>query len=104
MKIIKNVDAKLSHFSDDFQESEGQQLPTYRRLFKAAVGMTMGKNPEDTIDLYQLGLKIKIDGVDIELEEAEFRMLSAACKNNPAQWTSHYHGQVLLKLGESEAK
>lgn len=101
MKTIKDVDAKPTHFQDDLPADAAAAMPTYRKMFKAAVGMGMAKDGENAIDLMQLGLKLKVDG-DIQLEDAEFKLLKQRCSENPAQWLAHFHGQVMLKLREAE--
>lgn len=103
MKTITAVDEKPTHFQDDVPVDVLATLPTYRKMFKAAVGMGMAKDGENAIDLMQLGLKLKVDG-DISLEDAEFKLLKERCSANPAQWAAHFHGQVMLKLKEAEDK
>ena len=101
MKTIKNVDSKPEHFQDDIAPEVAATIPTYRKMFKAAVGMGLAKDGENAIDLVQLGLKLRVDG-DINLEDAEFKLLKERCSQNPAQWTAHFHGQVMMKLKEAE--
>lgn len=102
MKTIKDVDTKPSHFQDDLPPEAEASMPTFRKMFKAAVGMGMAKDGENAIDLLQVGLKLKLDGADISLEDAEFKLLKERCSANPAQWVTHFHGQVMLKLQEAE--
>lgn len=104
MKKINAVDERPTHFQDDITPEVAAQIPTYRKMFKAAVGMGMAKDGENAIDLMQLGLKLKVDGADIELEDAEFKLLKERCSANPAQWVAHFHGQVMFKLKQSEEK
>jgi len=104
MKTIKDVDAKLTHFQDDIAPEVEATLPTYRKMFRAAAGMGLAKDGEKAIDSIQLGLKLRVDGSDIALEDAEFKLLKEFCSENPAQWQKHFHGQVMLKLKEAEEK
>lgn len=101
MKTIKNIDDKPSHFQEDVLPETMAALPTYRRMFKNAVGTVAARNGEEAIDLYQLGLKLKMEGSDISLEDAEFKLLKDTCEKNPAQWMAHFQAQVLLKIKES---
>lgn len=101
MKTIKGVDEKPEHFQEDVPAEVIATIPTYRRMFKAAVGMGLSKGGENAIDLVQLGLKLRIEG-DITLEDAEFKLLKERCSENPAQWQAHFHGLVMLKLKEAE--
>lgn len=101
MKKIKGLEDKLSPI-EELPKGVDVKLPTYRAMFKAAVGNSLGKSGEESIDLYQVGMKLKIEGDSIDLEDAEFKLLREACEKNPAQWTAHYHAQVLMKLKEAE--
>lgn len=102
MKTIKQLDKRVESFSDDIPPEVLNQLPTFRQLFKAGLGMAVRNSGEKAIDLYQVGLKLKLDGPDVALEDEEFKLLKEVCDQNPAQWLSHYHAQVMLKLREAE--
>lgn len=101
MKTIKGIEEKLS-LVEDVAPGADVQLPSYRQMFKAAVGNSLGKDGDNSIDLYQLGLKLKVEGKSLDLEDAEFKLLKTACETNPAQWKAHFHAQVLIKLKDSE--
>lgn len=102
MKTLKDLDTHLVHFEEDLPIDTVAQLPTYRKMYKAALGMVSSKNGEEAIDLYQVGLKLKLNEPQIDLEDAEFKLLKEACAKNPVQWMAHYHAQVVLKLKEAE--
>ncbi len=101
MKTIKSVDDKPSTFEENVPQNVLDTMPSFRKLFKAAIGLTVKSNGDQAIDLYQLGLKFKQDTPDISVEDAEFNLLKDACNSNPAGWHSHYHAQVMLKLKEA---
>ena len=101
MKKVKGLEEKLSPL-EEIPKGVDAKLPTYRLMYKAAVGGMLGKSGEDAVDHYQLGLKLKLEGNEIDLEDAEFKLLQAACNENPAKWTAHYHAQVILKIKDSE--
>lgn len=103
MKKIKDIDQKPSHFQDDVPAETIDQMPTYRKMFRAAVGMALGRSGEESIELYQIGLKLKLDGSELSLEDAEFKILKDKCQQNPVGWSAHFHAQCLLKLKEAEA-
>lgn len=102
MKTIKNIDEKPTSFDESLPPEEIARIPTYRKLFKAAVGLTTKNNPAEALDLYQMGLKLKIESPDVALEDAEFKLLEESCRQNPANWVAHYFAQVLLKLKGAE--
>lgn len=101
MKTIKGIDDKPTHWQDDIAPEVLATIPSFRKMFKAALGMGAAKDGENAIDLFQVGLKLKVEG-DISLEDAEFKLLKDRCSQNPAQWQAHFHGQVMLKLKEAE--
>ena len=99
MKTIKGIDATPEPFDE---LPAGVTMPSYRKLFKSAVAMGAAANAEEAIDLYQLGLKLKVEGETVDLEDAEFKLLKKVCEKNTACWIAHYHAQALLKIKESE--
>lgn len=104
MKKLIGVDEKLGYFTDEIDEKSREALPTYRKLFKAAVGMVKAKDGDQAIDLHQLGLKLCVANSDgcLEIEDAEFKLLKQVCGDNPVQWIASFHGQVMVRLKESE--
>lgn len=102
MKTLKDIDSKPIPFEEDIPAEALERIPTFRKLFKSSVGMLIKSNGDQAIDLYQLGLKLKLSEQDISLEDAEFNMLKDACNQNPMNWIAHFLAQVMLKLKESE--
>jgi hypothetical protein len=102
MKTIKAIDDKPTSFEDDMPQEFLDKMPTFRKLFRAAIGLTAKNDGNKALDLYQLGLKFRLEESDISIEDAEFNLLKEACNQNPAQWISHYHAQIMLKLKEAE--
>lgn len=100
MKTIKGIDESMSSFDDELPKDT--VLPTYRKLFKSTVGLAAARSGEEALDMYQLGLKLKIEGADIALEDAEFKLLRGCVEKNAGQLISHYLAQLLMKLKESE--
>lgn len=108
MKIIKDADAQIGWYSDDISDVDKEKLPTYRRLFKNAVGAAAPTSGEEALDYYQLGTKLNLSP-DIELEEAEFKLLKKACDGFSLAkrmdgWIAYVQAQVLIKLKESDKK
>lgn len=103
MKTIKNIDDKPPHFDVDIEPETLLRLPTYRKMFRSAIGNGLAKDGEAAMDLIQLGLKFTQVESDISLEDAEFKILKDRCASNTPQWAAHFHGLVLLKLKEAES-
>ena len=102
MKTIKNVDDNLQSFNDELSEEEKRSLPTYRKAFKAILGMVLNNDPEKALDLAQVGLKFTLAQPDISLEDAEFKLLKEATNKNPSQLLNHFWAQILTKLKDAE--
>lgn len=99
MKTIKEVDTKPQPVNET---DDMGRIVTYRQMFKNAVALIAPKSGAYAIDMFQLGLKLKVDGSDVALEDAEFKLLNEALESNPLNWPSHFLGQALLKLKEAE--
>ena len=102
MKTIKDIDGKPEPMEDKVPSTVLEQLPTFRKMFRSAVGTALSKSGEEAIELFEIGLKVKRAKADLELEDAEFTKLKSKCDDNQAQWTSHYHAQVAMKLKAAE--
>lgn len=102
MKTIKNIDERPPHFDDEVPADELLKIPTYRKFFRSAIGMGLAKDGDSAMDLIQIGLKLRVEGNDVTLEDAEFKALKERCERNTPQWAAHFHGHILLKLKESE--
>ena len=102
MKTIKGLDEKPQPMGDNVPATVMEQIPTYRKMFQSAVGSALSKSGDEAIELFEIGLKIKRAKADIELEDAEFTKLKDKCDGNQAQWSSHFHAQVALKLRSAE--
>jgi len=102
MKTLKGLDQKPVLIDDVTDEKVLETIPTFRKMLKIVAGNSQPKaGTDEAIDLFQIGLKLKSDG-DVALEDAEFRLLHNKCKDNPANFTSHILGQILLMLKEAE--
>lgn len=99
MKTIKNIDSRPTHFDEGVDQST---VPTYRNLLKGAIGICASNSPTEALDLYQIGMKLKLAESDISLEDAEFKLLKDKCDQNPSKWFSHIFAQVILFLREAE--
>lgn len=104
MKTIKGLLSKPVPTEMQIEKGIKEVRDTYRKMFKQAVEHTLGKSKENAIENYQLGLKLMQDQDEIQLEDAEFKLLKEACESNPLQWISHFQAQILIKLKESERK
>jgi len=99
MKTLKGIKAKPEPL-DPEQKLDG--IPTYQTMMKYSVSMNLGKSAENSIECYQVGLKLKLDQDEIQLEDAEFKVLKEAVEANPMRYMAHFHGQLMLKIREWE--
>jgi len=100
MKIIRGLKHKPIVVDDTIEKEK--DMPTYRIMFKNMIGKSLAKSGEDSIERYQVGLKLMQDQEIINLEDAEFLLLKSAVTENQSQIAAHYQAQLLLKLNESE--
>jgi hypothetical protein len=102
MKTIKDIDSKPIYYDENASENIISQMPSFRKMFRNAIGKMGARTGEEALDLFALGIKFKSSSSDISLEDAEFKLLSEVCEKNPDLWMSHFQAQVLLKLKEAE--
>ena len=102
MKTLKGLDQKPGTIEETTDERILEQIPSFRRLLKILVGNCVPKpNTDESVDLWQIGLKLKQEG-DVQVEEAEFNLIRSKAKENPTQFTAHILGQLLNLLKEAE--
>lgn len=103
MKKIIGIKEKLSHFNPDVGKEAEEHLPTFQQMFVSVLGGSPAENGEQAIAMYQFGAKIKDNaGTDMEVEDAEFKLLKEKCQKNALGWVAHYYAQVLIKLKSSD--
>lgn len=76
-----------------------REVPTYRRLFKMIIGNSLAKDKsEESVDMVQIAMKLKIDDDSIPLEDAQFKLLREKVIDNYPKLTGMYQGQLLMLL------
>jgi hypothetical protein len=101
MKKLTGLNEKVSPISDDDPRA-GDIMPTFRRIYRMAIGNSLAKSGDEAIDLFQLGLKLRQEENEISLEDAEFRLLKESLARNAGQLVAHIQGQALLRLKTAE--
>jgi hypothetical protein len=102
MKTLTGLDQKPVLIDDTTDEKILESIPTFRKMLKIVAGNSQPKaGTDESIDLFQIGLKLKGEG-DVQLEDADFKLLQSKTKDNPANFTSHILGQILLKFKDAE--
>lgn len=100
MKVIKGINEKLKIFS---LETEEDDKSSFSDMFRTTVALSVGRSPDQTLELLELGLKIKGNHSDnLSLEESDFKLLKEKVEANILQQASFFHGQLLKKLKEAE--
>jgi hypothetical protein len=105
MKKIVGLEEKLQKLSD---ADKGDML-TYKEMFRNGVALSVTKAGPEAIELFSVALKLKSSGNEIDLEDAEFKLLHQKISENPgflnnAPWPAWVHGQLLVRLEQSEKK
>lgn len=102
MKTIKNIDEKPNLLEANLSDDILAKIPTFRQYLKAMVSNMVGKNPDESLDLYQAGLKLMVEGSDLSVEDSQFRILQAKVNENPLQWPVVVHAQLIQKFKQAE--
>jgi hypothetical protein len=72
-------------------------------MYRTVVSMSLGNSGDQALEMFELGLKIKQSKTDdIELEDAEFKLLHEKVKENTLKQPAHFLGQLLSKLKQAE--
>lgn len=101
MKTLKGLLTKPVGIDEEKKEAV-DALPVFRIMFKNCISYIVPKAGEDSLAIYQVGMKLMQDQDEIKLEDAEFKLLKEAVGKNPQGLLLHYHGQLMLKIKESE--
>ena len=97
MKKIVGLEEKVKSFDE-----KDTLLQSYKEFFQAAVKFSVKKSGEEAVDLFEVNLKLKAANGEVDLEDAQFRLLKTCCNENPVGWPSVIHGQLYKKLQEAE--
>ena len=97
MKKIVGLEEKVKSFDE-----KDSVLQPFKEFFQAAVKFSVKKSGEEAVDLFEINLKLKQAKGEVELEDAQFKLLKTCCNENPIGWPSVIHGQLYKKLQESE--
>lgn len=102
MKTIKNIDEKPVLFEKEIPADVLSKIPTFRQYLKILISNVAVRSSDETLDLYQAGLKLMIEGADYQLEDSQFRLLQAKVNDNPLQWPVVIHAQLIQKFKQAE--
>lgn len=108
MKRILDVDSKPDHFINDLSEGEMkvvyEQTPTYRRMMLMDVGGSRVSTVEQSLDLQQLVLKLRVVNEDgwIDLEDAQHKLLLEKISENVAGVVAYAQAQLYTKVKSAE--
>lgn len=99
MKKIVGLDAQLEKLSENDREFD-----TFKNYFRGAVALGISKPGNDATDAFEVALLIKRAGNEVELEDAQFKLVRDRVSENPGQWVDWIKGQLIKKLDEAEKK
>lgn len=102
MKVIKGVNEKLELFTLT-DEGEQKDKASFKDMYRTVVSLSLGNSGDQALEMFELGMKIKhAKSDDIELEDAEFKLLQDKVKENSLKQPAHFLGQLLSKLKQAE--
>ena len=111
MKTLKRLNDKPSHFLTEgmcpncqqtINEFDLTKMATFRRLFLNQLGASRADSGEEAIEMAQLGLQLRQDKPEIDIEDAQYKLLKKYCERNQINWAAHFQAQVLTLLKDSE--
>jgi hypothetical protein len=100
MKKLTGLDDKILNLED--VEVDESQLPTFRFLIKLILNKQVAKDADESLDVNQILLKLRQVEPDIELENAEFKIIREKVGKNEAKLFQGPHGQVLAYLDKCD--
>ncbi len=103
MKTIKNIDEKPKLLEQELPQDVLDKILTYRKWLKILISNIAGKSSDESLDLYQAGLKLMVEGTDYTLEDSQFRLLQTKVNENPLQWPVPIHAQIIEKFKQAES-
>lgn len=102
MKVIKGVNEKLDVFTLT-DEGEQKDKATFKDMYRTIISLSLGNSGDQALEMFELGLKIKnTKENDVELEDAEFKLLKDKVAENKLQQPAYFIGQLLSKLKQAE--
>lgn len=100
MKKLTGLDDKIQNLDADVVTED--RLPSFRYLLKVMLNRQVAKNAEESLDVNQILLKLRMVEPEIDLENNEFRILQEKIKQNEAKMFQGSHGQVLAYLDKCD--
>lgn len=105
MKRITAIDTKPDHYQEDATAEALEKMPTFRKMFIAAVGGASAKGQEEAMDLQQIVLRLRVlnaDGDHVDLEDAQIRMLTKKVEENTSQYAAFFLAQLFQKIKDAK--
>lgn len=97
MKKLTAVDTPIE-ILDGSEPNPKAKLPTMRGLLKIVLNNQVPKNQEESLDVNQILLKLRLVDSDIEFENAEFRLMKEKVAENQAKMFQGPHGQLMAYI------
>lgn len=104
MKTLKtlNVVPELSEdHSDLVAEGRKVKIQTIKRMLRDAIALSTPKNMDSAEEREQLRMKLMLVEDEIQIEDAEFKLLKEIVELNPCGWVQHYYNQVAKVIREA---
>lgn len=101
MKTLRGIDDQL----DDTINEKGKEVKErlkFRFCFRNLVSNHVSRSGQEAMEFIELGLKLGVDGADLELEDEEFKKLKEAVDANALKWPDQIIGQLYKKIVQSE--
>lgn len=74
------------------------QVPTFKRLYRLVLATGQAANADESLETFDLGLRLKAADDEIEVSDKEHNLLLSRVKQNPTRLVDHFLAQLLKKL------
>jgi hypothetical protein len=102
MKTLKGLNSRPEILEENPTKEMIDDTPTFRRLFKIVIGNSLAKSGEQAVDCVQIAMKLRIDADQIELEDAQFKIIKDKVDDNPTKMPAIFQGQMRMLLDKCE--
>lgn len=99
---LYGLDDKIPPLDVDASNEIVAQMPTYRRIFRMALGNARAKSGDEAVDCMKLALKLSTTENELMIEDAEFKLLKEKVAENSANLTALFHGSAYKRLNDVE--
>jgi len=102
MKKLTKLDDKIE-VAEELSEDQKKGLWSYRRMIQIVLNNCTPRNNEESMDIHQILLKLRMKEPDIEFEDAQFKLIwEKFDANGDGKNFQRFHGPTVFYLKQCE--